>query len=236
MKRAVIIILILIGVTTIMSLWDTDKNSNDRLSPQLNAKDGVSSRMAHGTTGFTLKDENSDGTLGKLVFKDGKLSLVKEDNTVVNITGDGIKIAQPGFDASTTDDSNLVLTSELNSFKIVQSGTASLTVSTILSAGTTEQVTVAHNLGFKPAIQVYVTVPSGWSGSNANQLTQLPTMLIDSGGAGVAGSGAVIYLYIQASVDDNNLYLKVTNPTGNSQAGFGNPWVFKYYLLVETAS
>jgi hypothetical protein len=59
-------------------------------------------------------------------------------------------------------------------------------------------------------------------------------MLLDSEGPTVGGG--MIYLYIQARADSTNLYMDVLNPSATGQVGFGNPWVFKYYILQETAS
>lgn len=148
----------------------------------------------------------------------------------------GIKVSQEGFDVNTAADDELVMSSGFNMFKILSSGTTSVTVTDPLNAETTHTTTIAHNLGYSPAFLAYVTVPSGWSGTNANQLTALPTMLLDNGGVSVAGNGGVLFLYVNASVDSTNLYLKVLNPAGTNQAGFGNPWIFKYYILQETAA
>lgn len=156
MKKTILTLIVLIGLVTSMALWDTDKTNSNRLNPKINAKDSVANRMAHGTTGFTLKGEDSDSTLGKLVFKDGKLSLIKEDGAVVNITGDGMKIAQPGFDANTVDNINLVMTSDLNSFKIVEKG------SIVMPSGS------ALNLNFGSSNQTLIT---------QNEYTKKPIVL-----------------------------------------------------------
>lgn len=65
-----------------MSLWDVDKAGQNRLTPTPNTKDFVpiDMRMAHGTTGFTLVDE-ATGEVSKLVIKDGKLTVFREDGS-----------------------------------------------------------------------------------------------------------------------------------------------------------
>jgi len=156
----------MMGVYT-MSLWDKDKATDNRGIPSPQSKDENKARMAHGTTAFTLKQEDTDSELGKLVFKDGKLSLIKPDGAVVNITGDGMKVAQPGFDATTTDDANLVLSSEYNSFKIIEKGTIPVSYSNTVnlpptfSYGSTIlwSYTIPHNLAYPPL--VYLTMPTG---------------------------------------------------------------------------
>lgn len=75
-----------------MSIWDSDKTSNNRLKPTINAKDGVVNRMAHGTIGFTLKQEDSDATLGKLILKDGRLMLQTNETTFVDLSNGNIQV------------------------------------------------------------------------------------------------------------------------------------------------
>lgn len=81
-----------------MSLWDKDKLTNNRLNPSPQAKDLQSSRMAHGTIGFTLKQEDTDETLGKLILKDGRLMLQREDNTFVDLSNGNIEVKRANAD------------------------------------------------------------------------------------------------------------------------------------------
>jgi hypothetical protein len=145
----------------------------------------------------------------------------------------GIKVSQEGYDVKTATDAQLVMSSAFNAFKIVLSGTVTLTVPDPMISHTTYTATIPHGLSTAPAFQAYVTVPSGWSGLNANQLTQLPTMLLDSD---VATNGATLFAYVQGRCDSTNLYLDVMNPAETNQAGMGTSWVFKYYILQETAN
>lgn len=85
-----------------MSLWDTDKNHSLRISPIINSGDVVPNRMAHGTTGFTLK-QDGDGEIAKLVVKDGRFQVYKVDGTLIAQGGvresdqDGaVDVAKPG--------------------------------------------------------------------------------------------------------------------------------------------
>ena len=231
MKKTILTLIVLIGLVTSMALWDTDKTNSNRLNPKINAKDSVANRMAHGTTGFTLKGEDSDSTLGKLVFKDGKLSLIKEDGAVVNITGDGMKIAQPGFDANTADNANLVLTSDLNSFKIAKTGTYAYAGLASISNNTTSTVTIPHGLGTTPVALVYVNAVAVVTLQGGNGITPLP---VDYVLPGVSQSNTIFTL--QSRVDSTNLDLDFICHAGTANNFSAYTWNYVYYLLVETAN
>ena len=85
-----------------MSLWDTDKDTQARITPSLNASDTNPMRLAHGTTGFTLK-QDSDGSIAYLTIKDGRFQIVKADGSLIAQGGvresdqDGaLDVAKPG--------------------------------------------------------------------------------------------------------------------------------------------
>jgi hypothetical protein len=75
-----------------MALHDRDKNSDKRLTPMPTARDINTNRMAHGTTAFTLKGEDTDQTVGKLVIKDGRLALETNQNTFIDLSNGNIEI------------------------------------------------------------------------------------------------------------------------------------------------
>lgn len=62
----------------------------------------------------------------------------------------GIKISQPGFDAPTTGEENLTITSNLNSFKVFMTGTQTYTDG--------DTITINHNLGYTPGFLIYYDV------------------------------------------------------------------------------
>jgi len=231
MKRAIILIILLIMGVYTMSLWDKDKATDNRGIPTPQSKDENKARMAHGTTAFTLKQEDTDSELGKLVFKDGKLSLIKPDGAVVNITGDGMKVAQPGFDANTTSDANLVLTSDLNSFKIAKKGTYSYTGLASISNNTTDTITIPHGLGTTPVALVYVNAVAVVTLQGGKGITTLP---VDYVLPGASQSNTIFTL--QARVDSTNLYLDFICHAGTANNFSTYTWPYTYYLLVETAN
>ena len=81
-----------------MSLFDRDKSGTGRLSPMPTARDINQSRMAHGTIGFTLTQDSTDATLGKLVVKDGRMLLITENNTFVDLSNGNIEIKRSSGD------------------------------------------------------------------------------------------------------------------------------------------
>lgn len=65
-----------------MSLWDKDKTTYNRINPRPQARDLNESRLAHGTTGFTLK-QDGDSATAYLTIKDGRFQIVKADGTLI---------------------------------------------------------------------------------------------------------------------------------------------------------
>jgi len=82
-----------------MALHDVSKNQVNRLNAMPNAKDLNTNRLAHGTTGFTLKQEDSDATLGKLIIKDGRLLLQTNGNTFIDVSDGNLQV----FDTDSTN-------------------------------------------------------------------------------------------------------------------------------------
>lgn len=71
-----------------MSLWDVDKSGQNRRNPTINSSDFLppNVRMAHGTTGFTLVDE-ATGEVAKMVIKDGKIQVYRNDGNLMGQFG-----------------------------------------------------------------------------------------------------------------------------------------------------
>lgn len=149
-----------------------------------------------------------------------------------NSNGFNMRIAKDGYDARTASDSNLIFNSDNNVFKIVATGTASITPASSISGGTKTTATVAHNLGFKPAYLAYVTNPDLTGvGYISPGLTTIPSTIY------ITDSGACI-LVSTARVDEINIYFDLTYLAGGFGAATGlnaYTWNYKYYLLQETA-
>lgn len=110
----------------------------------------------------------------------------------------GVKVSQPGSDVTTAEDSDLIMSSAFNMFKIVDSGT--LTVPAFTKTAPASQgsasYTYTHDLGYKPLVLAYVDL-SGFEGMpwNYNAIV------------GINGSGTV------TAILENNRYYKVTSTT-----------------------
>lgn len=62
----------------------------------------------------------------------------------------GIKVSQAGFPVGTASTKDLVFSSDENTFRVFASGAAS-----IVANGSTQIGTITHNLGYRPAFDVY---------------------------------------------------------------------------------
>lgn len=209
-----------------MSLVDADKNLDDRSNPALNADDNVLKRDAHETIGTTYRRTGSN-VKPTLVLQQGTIQSY-DANGLVNMffgykpslsaTRPVLRIAKDGFDATTTDSSNLVFNSENNVFKIVLTGTTSITAPV---SGASSTVTVTHNLGFVPIGMFYV--------NNSNQFVPLPWTLWGT----TAGKGSGELTIYVSTVDSTTLIFQINNWNALF-AGVVYP--IKYYLLQETAN
>lgn len=122
-----------------------------------------------------------------------------------------LKVAPSGIDATTAPDSQLLLNSAQNVFKIVSTG-----VVDVPDTSTFNSVTVAHGLGYVPVILAYTTYDTNYR--------QLPVMTFF--GDGTARWQVACY------VDATNAVFY----TESYQAEPGHSATIKYYLLQETAT
>lgn len=188
-----------------------------------------------GDSGGNLKSVLS----GRLVIDDARnrILVLDTDGTPKLLAGvdeDGgvrVKLAQTGIDVKVATDNELIFSSDFNLFKVVQSDTDSLTIPNPLVAGSTQTLTIAHNLGYIPAAMVYANVPTIASLTNSGQLAPLPLELLD-----VDSIGSEIYIHLGFRIDDTNLYIDVKNTTGVDISSLPTPWTFRYYIFIETAA
>lgn len=136
-------------------------------------------------------------------------------NTQNDLTNpqEGFFVAQQGVDVRQATDAQMIFNSNNDIFKIVLSGTATLSV---MNGDTQGNATVAHNLGYAPVYLAYL---------GGTQIIQLPAFSF------FAGVG--ISVIWAATVDANNIYFEVANFMGTFTA---TTWDIKYYLLQETAT
>jgi hypothetical protein len=151
--------------------------------------------------------------------------------------GNGFYVAKPANDVTqVTDATKFIFNSNQNVFKIVQSGTVTITYTASNIAGPTGRTlgigsaTVTHNLGYVPALLCYgndittqykpITSGSILGSSFSNTLVYQERIDI------IVATTTIVFNYIQ----DMAIF-------GATNAGATNgTQVIKYYLLQETAS
>lgn len=128
----------------------------------------------------------------------------------------GIKISLPGKSITSTDPRDYVFSSKFASVKVVQEPPSKAYQTVIVGAGSSETVTIAHNLGFIPLAMVLTEINPG-SGRWYN-------------GVAVGGPDDSTQITVENAlngtyVDTTNVYIKYTNSTGGSMT-------IKYYYFI----
>jgi hypothetical protein len=137
----------------------------------------------------------------------------------------GVKVSQTGNDVYTASDNELVMSSAFNSFKIAETGTATLTKA---ASSLYNSLSVPHSLGVPPIAMAYL--------NSSTFRLQLP--YAEYADALLADAGKMI-VYVDCSTDASNVNFRVHTPDGSSpESKYGDALSFdiKYYLLVETAA
>lgn len=206
-----------------MSLWDGFDGvaSHDTL-PYRASNTGPTNLQNNAAQPF-LKTKDA-----QLLVNDGS-----NDRVVIGQRTDGtfgIKVSKTGSSATTSPNSSMIMNSDFNQFKIVGSGTATMTVAYVSPGASPNPYiagfTVAHNLGFVPAFLAFVTPPVslGFSG-----YFPVPwTVVFWNNTAGQLYPA----IKLDASSDTVNFYGSINTDRGS----FDGAWVIKYYLLQETAN
>lgn len=210
-----------------MSLFDVDKKSDNgqRLNPAPNSNDEMADRLAHGTT--QNHNAGEEAQADGLKLKERQILAVQDgfNKAVFGFYGDankfGLKVAKDGFDVLTAVNADLVFNSEQNVFKIVQTGTITVTKPAGVYTG---DATVTHNLGFTPSVMAF-------SGENGG--VPLPDFSIFTSGT---DGGKIWRLVCISSVTTTAVTFSYDTPS----IGFGTTGPLtvdiKYYLLQETAN
>ncbi len=143
----------------------------------------------------------------------------------------GIKLSQVGIDVGAATNDQLIFSTDFNSFKIVQTGTVSQTLtnsSNTVTAGT-QTVAIAHNLGYVPSFLVYVTAPATFV--DGNILFQLPHTTFNS--SPDAGS---LFTLFYATADTTNLNIVYKHRSNTDYSPNSPTFSVRYYLTRETAT
>lgn len=141
----------------------------------------------------------------------------------------GIKVAKQGYDARTATDDQLVMSSQFNNFKIVGTGTATVNVPNPPAAGGIYGTTINHDLGYSPSHIGFISLTP--FGSPVNPVIYQLPYAVNVYYALLNGWADVVQA--QMAVDGDAAYFYVQT---NSDTTYSGDWVFKYYLLRETAN
>lgn len=234
-----------------MGLHDVDKDGQDRLSPSLNQNDEVTERYAHGTV--QNHNAGAEATSDGLKFLERQIIARQggANKAVFGFFGEankfGLKVAEDGVDVLTADDDELLFNSEQNVFKVVQTNTHTVSYSFSSHSGSGFTIdnktdTIAHNLGFVPAIVVFVE----YAGGKFPVVNNTPLAGLSGGTGFTFGGGtgfAFAVTHASMSVDSTNLYLGISR-WGNLGNGAYSASIdaesgsltYRYYLLQETAN
>lgn len=134
----------------------------------------------------------------------------------------GIEVSQADVDVLDATDDQLVMSSAFNMFKIVDSGTATVTLANPVTHFSDNTTSYTHNLGYVPGAVVFVTVDSGLGG----ELIGVPTTRFDALGN----------FGFTAHFDVTSTAITFHIQPGAASAYDGTEWNFKFYLIRETAS
>jgi len=129
----------------------------------------------------------------------------------------GLKISKDGEDVKTCADTDLVFSSEFNTFKIYATGSGTVTPADAFSTATAE---ISHNLGYKPAFYVFVRAVSA-------------TLLIVPNWMNPPATGPGGLPRFTAWTDTSKLYIKVWGDHGDAGADYD--YMYRYYLIYDQA-
>lgn len=140
-----------------------------------------------------------------------------------------MKVAQSGIEVANATNDQLIFNSAQDIFKIVKTGTLSLTHTVSATPTTTTTTSTPHLLTYTPALLAFITLdPAIMSGALSNSTVPNPYPILF-----ITGGSSALTLVGQAEVyiDSTNVYFTLRtyglgNGTYNCSA--------KYYLLQET--
>lgn len=209
-----------------------DASAQEAPSPRVLARQVVPS-TARGEQQLGGPNIISDSSNQRIRVNDGTIDRVVMGN--INNGQWGLKVSQPGIDATTATDDQLIFNSQQNILKIVASGIATIGLPATLVTNTSAVAIVPHNLGGIPVAQGYST-GNGTLGLDdlvANQYGVLPLIIpLYSAGTPIAG-----FFRLRIYTDAVNLYASFDNRTAFDLTGVGGKTIgVKYYIFQETAA
>ncbi len=185
---------------------------------------------------------------GKLTIEQGNNRMLvndgSDDRLLVGEEDSGdivLKLSQSGYDVKTCTDAQLVMSSEFNMFKIVQSGTTSISKLANNPSGTS---VITHNLGYIPVVIAYCDYTGGLFAGNASsgKGNPLPQMhqyqLVTAPAHGSYTVSVVDATLTVVSGTNTTTFALVTPSDTNGSTTYSTAYTcnIKYFILAETAS
>lgn len=213
-----------------MTLIDGDKTTDRRSEPELGAHDVIDSGSvkAHATDGIAYR--SVDGLRkARVISRDDQIIVHDGSYNKALFGRDGsgnyvVKVAKDGFDVLTASDGDLIFNSANNLFKIVSSGTISISHNHT-SANSAKTTTQAHGQNGRPIIMAWANnlVAPGVPGTPSYQMPFLYPA--------ASGANLVISTLLDVHVDGTNITITTwsTNITTITAD-------IKYYIVQETAN
>jgi hypothetical protein len=220
-----------------LSIGNFSNNSNPASISQ-----GFGVSIVDNDDSFITLGINSSNKSAEMIFNDSKTNRLLigknyQNDEVVWISAEGVDVTS----ADPTQPGQLIFNSNQNIFKIVKTGNSTIP-SVVVGSGSSNfsGVTIAHNLGFAPVLNVYANVSTFFViGGSLTQVNSYVPIPLGNNSAGsfyqLAASGTINNYYLWAGVDTSNLYIGAffTNTSGGA-VSVNIP--IKYYLLQETAA
>ncbi len=194
-----------------MSLFNVDKNSQDRGSPRVNSHDVLLQRPNHGTISTQYQSIPQSQTNGFVKMQNQSILANDGTNNIASFGYNpalkqwGVYTTQDGTDVTTnTDLSKFTFNSNQNVYKIVKTVPVSVTITYNASKGTNAFSQTAHGLSFTPAYDAFITIPSYLAGLVGGIAVNGPNPYMSFA---VAGSGVSIIptVFAIVSVDATNI-------------------------------
>lgn len=192
--------------------------SSENIRPNQLRQDALNGRLTFDQARNRILGRQDDGLARLLLLADG--------------SDFRLKISEDNVDVFTANDDQLVFDSSRNLFKIVDKGTATVSLPFIANGSSgSGSDNVVHSLGYEPLVLAWsVSTPSGV------MLSQFPSPIVN---AKSVNTTAVTIAYVrdeQMIVTDTDITFSIA--VANS-TGFAEPATdieIKYFLLTETAT
>lgn len=151
----------------------------------------------------------------------------------------GLKVSQEGYDVKTATDAQLIMSSEFNMFKIVESGTATVTPTntgapnyTVASGGYSTTVTLTNPTGNRPAVVAFFTFPFALTSGTIQIYTTNPQALPYTAVLS-AGNVSATFFY---EITTTTVKFWYNQYTASVDFGVTPNITFTYYIMQETSN